>query len=499
MTGGTPLRILIFALGGEGGGVLMNWLVKAARASGHAVQATSVPGVAQRTGSTSYYIEIANAERPSVFNLVPMPGRVDILVASELVEAARAMELGFVSGKLTTLVASTGRVFTTDEKAVMGDGRFDSNRIIETARKMSKTAVLFDLDRIARENGTFISATLFGALDGSGALPWDRSVSEAVMGDGAGAEASLTGFRAAAVQFASETEFETAEEMPEPATGELEGILALGRARVTEYQDQDYGALYVSRTERLIAAADAEDFRVMAAVSEASRRLALWMAYEDIPRVAEMKTRPERFARIRQEVRLQPGQVIRVTEYLKPRAEELADMLPKALGERVLAWSNMGLRLPFVGRGIRLRSNAPIGYWLLRCAAAFRGIRRKSLRFGREQRAIEEWLDLLTRALSEAPDFAEALAALPRLRKGYSDTLDRGLRAYDRILDEVVRPALSSPSGKDDTAMLRGAIAAAMADDSHRKLDAFLDGSSKPSEDIPDLQPRKTRTTELST
>ena len=54
-----PLRILIHALGGEGGGVLMNWIVSAATAAGRKVQATSVPGVAQRTGSTTYYIEIA--------------------------------------------------------------------------------------------------------------------------------------------------------------------------------------------------------------------------------------------------------------------------------------------------------------------------------------------------------------------------------------------------------------------------------------------------------
>ena len=46
-------RILLAALGGEGGGVLMNWIVAAARRAGHVVQATSVPGVAQRTGSTS--------------------------------------------------------------------------------------------------------------------------------------------------------------------------------------------------------------------------------------------------------------------------------------------------------------------------------------------------------------------------------------------------------------------------------------------------------------
>ena len=79
--------ILIAALGGEGGGVLADWLVQCARLQGLPVQATSVPGVAQRTGATSYYIEmlrepVSGPETP-VFGLTPVAGRVDVLVASD--------------------------------------------------------------------------------------------------------------------------------------------------------------------------------------------------------------------------------------------------------------------------------------------------------------------------------------------------------------------------------------------------------------------------------
>ena len=55
------ITIAILALGGEGGGVLAEWIQELARANGYVAQGTSVPGVAQRTGSTVYYIELIRA------------------------------------------------------------------------------------------------------------------------------------------------------------------------------------------------------------------------------------------------------------------------------------------------------------------------------------------------------------------------------------------------------------------------------------------------------
>ena len=45
-------------MGGEGGGVLADWIVDLAEHGGYLAQATSVPGVAQRTGATIYYLEL---------------------------------------------------------------------------------------------------------------------------------------------------------------------------------------------------------------------------------------------------------------------------------------------------------------------------------------------------------------------------------------------------------------------------------------------------------
>ncbi len=198
-----PITILIAALGGEGGGVMADWLIDAAAHCGYPAQSTSIPGVAQRTGATTYYLEIFPAKeaelggRSPVLSLTPSPGNVDIMVASELIEAGRAMQNGFVSPDRTTLIASTHRIYATMEKMQMGDGRVDGERVVEAGRQLAKRAVLFDMRRLAQENGTVINAVLFGAMCGSGVLPLPREACEkAIRSAGRGAEASLRGFAA---------------------------------------------------------------------------------------------------------------------------------------------------------------------------------------------------------------------------------------------------------------------------------------------------------------
>ena len=175
-----PITILIAALGGEGGGVMADWLMEAATRAGYPAQATSIPGVAQRTGATTYYLEIFPVQRKDldgrepVLSLTPSPGNVDVMVASELIEAGRAMLNGFVSPERTTLIASTHRIYATVEKMQMADGRFDSERVLDAAGKLAKRAVLFDMRKLAQESGTVINAVLFGAMAGSGVLPLSR-------------------------------------------------------------------------------------------------------------------------------------------------------------------------------------------------------------------------------------------------------------------------------------------------------------------------------------
>ena len=162
-------KILICAMGGEGGGVLMNWIVKAAWSKGFSVQATSVPGVAQRTGATTYYIEMLlqalpqGAPRP-VFALTPTPGEIDLLNATEAAEAARAVSNGYITPDRTNLIASTSRAYLMPEKMAMTDGRIDNKKLTEVLKKTSFTCTLFDANQVAKESGAIVNAVMLGAV-----------------------------------------------------------------------------------------------------------------------------------------------------------------------------------------------------------------------------------------------------------------------------------------------------------------------------------------------
>ncbi|MGE3245731.1 MAG: indolepyruvate oxidoreductase subunit beta family protein [Beijerinckiaceae bacterium] len=487
----TPRTILVAALGGEGGGVLAGWIVDAAQRAGLPAQATSVPGVAQRTGATSYYIEMMDAPAPEdlepVFALVPIAGRVDIVVSSELLESGRLLERGFVSPDRTLFVTSSSRVLTTMEKMQMGDGRFDGQRIHDTAEELARKYITLDLEKLALDNGTIISATMFGAMAGAGAFPWDRSVcEETIRAGGRGVKASLAGFAAASDAVSKPQDSAAAAPAPaavsNPAPAgfaglpqEIRDIVGHGLARTVDFQDEAYGETYLERMRALVeAAGDANDPRKAHALGEAARRLALWMAYEDIPRVADLKTRSARFDRIRREAEAQPGQLLRVYEYLKPGAAEIADMMPKSIGEKIMARIEAGKGLPFTGKGLALSTTSVTGYYAMRLMARFRSMRRKSLRFEREQKEIGLWLKAMTQTLRAAPNFAGALAELPRLLKGYGETYLRGRENYAAVWEAIVEPALAGGDAEQSAAWLRKAISAALADPESEALAKVL-------------------------
>ena len=455
------LSIAILAMGGEGGGVMADWLVDMAERAGSYVQTTSVPGVAQRTGATIYYVEIfpgsaVTPGKPPVLALMPMPGDVDVVIASELMEAGRAVQRGLVTPTRTTLIASTHRVYSMTERTAMADGRVDSDKLIEGARAAAMHLLSADFARIAEESGSVISAALFGALAASGRLPFAKAdFEDAIRRSGLGVEASLRAF-ARAHDAATAGETVALPAAPPPT-------IEAGHARLIDYQDAAYARLYLDRLE---------PFRVMDAtlLAEVARYLALWMSYEDIARVADLKTRRSRFDRVAEEVKAGDGQVLRIREFLHPRVEEIADSLPAGLGRWLLRTSWARALLGRFTKARIVETTSVSGFLLLYLAASLRRIRRKSLRFAVEQARIEAWLAEIRRLAPVDPALALAVAECQQLVKGYGDTHARGLASY-----EAVMAALARLVGKPDAARsLTKLREAALADDSGGKLKAAI-------------------------
>ncbi|MFN4311036.1 MAG: indolepyruvate oxidoreductase subunit beta family protein [Ferrovibrio sp.] len=493
LSSGRPICILVAAMGGEGGGVLTGWLVGAAQREGYPVQSTSIPGVAQRTGATTYYIEIwpEKTDRRPVMCLNPMPGQVDVMIASEFVEAGRAIANGYVSPDRTLLIASTHRVYAVAEKSAMGDGRFDAGRLFRAAQDHAKRTILFDMDQAAKDAGSILNAVLLGALAGSGALPIPSDAFEAgIRSEGKAVDSNLAGYRFGLAHGRGELEQAAAQPQARSngATVMSEHIMRLpdaakrmameGVRRLADYQDDAYAKLYLDRLDRVAALGDD------GLTADVARHLALRMSFEDVIRVAQLKLKPERFAAIETEQRVKPGQPYAVAEFLKPGIEEIAGLLPPALAHGILGLSERRGWSKHLHLAMTVRSNRIGGYLKLRLLSGLRGWRPHSFRYAEEQARIADWLDLIMRAAKKDIQLAREIAECARLIKGYGDTFKRGVGNFALIRARVILPALDGriPVAQATDAVVQ-ARTAALADpegDSLAKtLAAFEDSLSR--------------------
>ncbi len=460
-----PLTILIAALGGEGGGVLTDWIVAAAAGQNFPVQSTSIPGVAQRTGATTYHIELVpepmppkETARPPILALAPGVGDVDLVVASELMEAGRAVAGGFVTPDRTTTIASTSRSYLVVEKMAMADGRYDQQRLVEAVQTHSRQTLLLDLEAIARQSGAMINAVMLGAIAGAGALPIPAVAFEAaIRADGKAVDANLRGFRAglAAARVGAPVQSRPGKRAYQPVTALAEldhhiaampedarAIVSEGVRRLALYQDAAYARLYIDRL-RPVRDADAKALAGGKLFAATARHLAVRMSYEDVIRVAQAKIDPARMARVIDEMKIEPDQPLAVTEFLKPGIEELCSILPPSVANRILALAARHPKLAKAHWGMTVKTTAVFGYLRFYLLAKLRPMRRKTYRYQEEQRASEAWLHLIAQAAPLSVELALEIAECARLIKGYGDTHKRGTGNYHLIESKLTLPALA--------------------------------------------------------
>jgi len=496
------INIVTAALGGEGGGVFTTWLIDVAEANGWMSQTTSLAGVAQRTGATIYYIELfprdqATNQQP-VMSLFPAQGDIDIAVSSEIAEAGRMLQRGFITPERTTLISSTHRVFGITEKTDLGDGVINADEILKLADKYSKSFIRFDMQDLAKRNNSVISSGLLGALAGSGALPFSKeSYEQVIRNTGKAVETNLACFNASyhsAIALSANDEgpkveyfdpVTTTNEFILPKGSTIQGQALLDRLagkfpksvheiayqgliKTLDYQDYRYAEQYLTELERFVGLdSGGNDYELL---QNLARYLALWMCFEDISRVAQLKIRDARMDEIREEVKAAPGQIFHVTEFFKPRVEEMCAMLPAAIGARALDSKFCRASLNLFSGGKKLRTNSLTIYFSLRFLSFLRKFRRSTLGYQHEYGMISAWLGAIETTAKDNPTAALELAKCGRLVKGYGDTRAR----TSTQLMSIVR--LSKTHSLDESVISKLQQAALSGDD-NRAFETALEAS----------------------
>jgi indolepyruvate ferredoxin oxidoreductase beta subunit len=398
-------------------------------------------------------------------------------------EAGRAISRGFVTPDKTTVIASTHRDYAIGEKSDLADGRADADTVQKALEKHARSVIQFNMAACAEQAGCALSAVLFGALACSSVLPFPRSSYEDVISNtGRAVEANLKGFALGfdAAEMTVEQSTESLKQDPlitkilREFPHQCHDMVIAGAQRLSDYQDRRYVEDYIAHLRPILKTDDkALNY---ALTREMAAAVARWMSYEDIIRVADLKTRKARFQRIRQEAKATNGQIIETVDYLHPRMEEIRDLMPRILGQWIDHSSILQKILQRIfHKGRHIHTHHISGFLFLRLFAMMRPFRRWTYRHHREAKMLHDWCIQILNTSSEDYALALELARAQALVKGYGDTHERSFAKFKRILDRLETIKKASHSA-EVTATL---IEAATADEEGKTLEDRLEELEK--------------------
>jgi indolepyruvate ferredoxin oxidoreductase beta subunit len=465
------ISVLIAAVGGQGGHILGEWLLAAARLADWQARGVGLPGLSQRGGATIYYLELAHgpeAEK-TVFCPFPVSGDLDIILGQELLELVRAACR--YGGDKCKIVGSTHRIYTVQERLTQQPELLSEGDARELLKGRCERAILFDASRAAREEGldqVAANSVLLGALAASGFLPLSAECfEEAIRQTGPAPETNLRAFRAGVkaarqtldaaaseLRIAESAPYESAAERSLPrsirrdigyramaAVPQLTPIVSEAARQLTAYQSAAYARLYLAMVQAAFNLDIERNDGRYDLTAEFARVLAVRMTLEDMFRVAELKTDPNRFSQIRLELGAGSDEILHITDYLCPQVEQIVGALPDALARSLL---RLLAPIRFRSLPMRVSTSSIPGYFLLRSMAALKFLRPLSWNFRQE----EKWIRLYARRVMNCARADHELGVLAasagELVKGYGDTRRKMLSCWNAFHDELISPMLEA-------------------------------------------------------
>ena len=497
MTGRSPdvTTIYIAAVGGQGGALLTEWLLASARQMHYQAHSVGIPGMSQRGGATSYYVEMMPEQAaPDLHDIVlspaPFHGEIRCLIGLELLELGRAVEAGYSSAQ-TTIVGSTHRDYTVLEKMPSYVDPQEESTILALLERFAGRVAAFDARAIARAEGLaerHINAILMGAVAATQALPMrEEAYRLAIKAVGVAPDLNLRAFEAglryvlagqpplaqsevvAAHEHLSalrpaqrEAHRRLMENIPPQINEKLRFVLDVACSRLIEYQDEAYAQSYIERVLALWRA-DEPVGRGSRLTQTYARHTANLMTYEDPIRVAALKSDPRRFDRIEEHHGVQGGQPYRLREHFRPELEELYGLLPVKLVHRFrppekeasVAASNTSRRT----LSVNLKTTSLVGMALLKTMAALKWLRPYSWRRWKEEQLLAIYTEQVEAFLEKSYDLACVVAEAGEMIRGYGGTRRRTEQLFHNYLNEFLSPLVAlderSESGGDYALTLR--------------------------------------------
>jgi len=460
-----PIKIALLAVGGDGGSVFTNWCVNLAKNCGYFASSTSIAGVAQRTGSTLYYlellpqIEIKKRDKTPVLSQMPVPGYVDLVIATEIVEIGRALNRGLISEK-TTVIFSSHHSLAIAEKESSADEIIDAKEIIKEVEKHSKSKIIYsNFKKIAKKNGSVISSSLLGALSASEVLPFSKeNFEKVIVDDKIGVANSIRTFREAYDEVKDEKkskELDTGLEkaslkiMPSYSKNKevqkfikriktydksLHDIAYLGVIHTSNWHNHKWGNYYLDELEKIIRLDNKKKNFTLS--YNYAKYLSTALSYDDLIFVASTKTSKKRLQEVREQVDAKENEIVEVLDFLHPGMEELCGFMPKTLGSKLSKSEGFkNFFTKYLDRDRRMKSTNLINFLILYFVGNLKRWRFKSFRHLQEMENVDFWNKRIIKLLENNYDLAVLIVQSYRVKKGYGDTFHRSQSKFKILLD----------------------------------------------------------------